>query len=54
MELGDSGIVSEADGWMTDKYGNRRRPDGVVFNKEGQVIWDPAIDEAYSADEEDE
>ena len=50
MEMGDSGMVPQADGWFLDtKTGNRIDSGGRVFDQDGEMIWDPAL----NVDEED-
>lgn len=49
MELGDSGLVPEADGWMRNKHTNERiSPEGVIYSPEGEVVFDPAFEEAWN------
>lgn len=39
MELGDSGLVALGQGWLMDpKTGNKRSPEGNVFNRFGELI----------------
>lgn len=46
MELGDSGLIPLGEGWMLDpRTGNKRSPDGKVFNNVGELIWDANITE---------
>lgn len=52
MELGDTGMIPEEDGWYKDKRnGNRVDPEGRVYDNEGEMIWDPVLDEEYDRDE---
>lgn len=40
MEMGESGLVALGDGWILDtKTGNKRSPDGHIFNKDGEMIF---------------
>lgn len=42
MELGDSGLVPQEDGWYLDTHtGNRIAPNGCVFDSEGEIVFDP-------------
>jgi len=48
MELGDSGLIPEKGGWLRNKYtGERVSPDGVIYSKEGEVVYDPNFEEEY-------
>ncbi len=48
MELGESGLVPEADGWLRNKHtGERISPEGVIYSPDGEVVWDPNFEEEY-------
>lgn len=47
MEMGGSGMVPLENGWWLDTAtGNKIDEEGKVFNKEGDLIWDPSINDA--------
>ena len=53
MEMGESGLVALGQGWIHDtKTGNKRSPEGHIFNKEGEMIF-RAEDISEDQDEED-
>lgn len=42
MEIGDTGLVPLPDGWFLERYtGYTISPDGIVFDKDGEVFYDP-------------
>ena len=46
MEYGDSGIIALEDGWFLEtKTGNTIDPVGRVYDKTGELIYDPTIEE---------
>lgn len=48
MELGDSGLIPQEDGTFIDRRtGNIVDQDGRVWNQEGDLIWDPHLEEDY-------
>lgn len=49
IELGSSGIVSAGGGWLRElKTGNLMDPKGKVYNKDGDLIFDPEDNEGLS------
>lgn len=49
MELGDTGLVPIKDGWLLDeRTGNTIDPDGRIYNKLNELVWDPFADEEYN------
>lgn len=54
MEMGDSGIVPLKDGWFLNKNtGETIDPHGVIYNKEGDVVYDPSDEDANRFDPEE-
>lgn len=46
VEYGDTGLSSKADGSYYNKYTQERyTPDGKVFDKDNELIYDPEEDE---------
>lgn len=46
MEMGDSGLVPQKDGWFLDtRTGHRISPEGEEYDKEGELVGHP--DEDY-------
>lgn len=46
MELGDSGLIPQDDGWYMEKStGNMIDPEGRVYDASGEKVYDPSEDD---------
>lgn len=47
MEIA-GGLIPEEDGWMVDKFtGNRVDPEGRVFDRYGELLFDPGEEDPW-------
>ncbi len=52
MELGDTGVVPEGDGFFNTRTNEHIAADGKVYNEKGDMVYDPS-DEPDRFDDED-
>jgi len=48
MEIGSSNLVPIENGWLLNKVtGEKIDPEGVIYDKEGHVVFDPMDEDDY-------